>query len=95
MPKGYLVAHIRAHDTEKMQDFRALSGPAIAKYSGKALVSNPNPKVKEGPASGTAVVIEFEDLDAAERFYNSEDYTAARAVRMLAAETDLVLVEGL
>lgn len=95
MPKGYLIAHIRAHDAEKMQEFSALARPAIAKYGGRALVSNPNPTLKEGPASGTAVVIEFEDMDAAERFYNSEEYTAARAVRMLAAETDLVLVEGL
>ena len=41
-----------------------------------------------------SVVIEFEDMDAARGFYESEAYTAARAVRETAAETDLMLVEG-
>ena len=94
MPKGYLIAHIRAHDMEKMLEFRALAGHAIAQYGGSVLVTNMNPTVKEGPDSGIAVVIEFESLDAAERFYHSQEYTAAKAIRLLAAETDLVLAEG-
>ena len=40
------------------------------------------------------MVIEFEDMDAARSFYESEAYTAARAVRETATETDLMLVEG-
>ena len=39
--------------------------------------------------------IEFEDMTTAENFYNSEDYTAAKTIRLLAAETDLILAEGL
>lgn len=95
MPKGYLVAHIRAHDMEKMQEFRALAAPAIKKFGGRVLVTNPAPEVKEGPDSGIAVVIEFEDMDAARAFYHSQDYSEARAIREQAAETDLILVEGL
>ena len=95
MPKGYLIAHIRAHDFDKMQEFGALARPAIAKYGGTILVTNLHPTIKEGPDSGIAVVIEFEDMDAAESFYNSDDYTAAKAIRLLAAETDLILTEGM
>jgi len=95
MPKGYLIAHIRAHDHEKMKEFSALARPAIAKHGGNVLVVNLNPTIKEGPESGTAVVIEFENMGAAEKFYHSEDYTAAKAIRLLAAETDLILAEGL
>ena len=95
MPKGYLIAHIRAHDFEKMQEFSALARPAISKYGGTVLVTNLSPTIKEGPDSGISVVIEFEDMAAAEKFYQSEDYTAAKAIRLLAAKTDLILVEGL
>jgi len=95
MPKGYLVAHIRVHDPEVIAEFRRLAMPAIAKYKGKVLVTHPSPDVKEGPENGVAVVIEFEDLDTAQRFYNSDEYTAARAVRETGAETDLILVEGM
>lgn len=95
MPKGYLIAHIRAHDFEKMQEFGALARPAVAKYGGKILVTNLSPTIKEGSDSGIAVVIEFESMDSAECFYHSEDYTAAKAIRLLAAETDLILAEGM
>ena len=95
MPKGYLVAHIRVHDPEKIQEFRTLAMPAIAKYGGTVLVTNPAPEVKEGDESGIAVVIEFQDMDAARAFYHSDDYSAARAVRETGAVTDLILVEGM
>jgi len=95
MPKGYLIAHIRPHDTDRMQEFRDLARAAIEKHGGRVLVNTPVPEVKEGDESGTAVVIEFEDIDTARIFYHSSEYSAARAIREEAAETDLILAEGL
>jgi len=94
MARGYLVAHIRVHNKEGFEKFKEMSGPAIADYGGKVLVRNPNPVVREGTGSGVAIVIEFESFKAAQRFYESTEYTAAREVREAAAETDLILVEG-
>ena len=37
----------------------------------------------------------FESIENARKVYESENYTAARGVRELAADTDLILVEGL
>ena len=95
MPKGYLVAHIRVHDKEGSKKFSEMSGPAIAEYGGKVLVRNPDPEVREGSDSGIAIVIEFESIENAQKFYESDKYTEARAVRELAADTDLILVEGM
>jgi len=95
MPKGYLVAHIQAHDAAGIQEFRRLAMPAIAKHGGNILVTNPTPEIKEGNSGGIAVVIEFRNMETARQFYDSDEYTAARAVREKAAETDLILVEGL
>ena len=39
-------------------------------------------------------IIEFENIDIARKFYESEKYQAAKAVRELASNTHLVLVEG-
>jgi uncharacterized protein (DUF1330 family) len=94
MPKAYLIAHIRAHDLAKLQEFGAMARPAVAKFGGKILVTDPQPTIKEGPESGIAVVIEFESLEAANTFYHSDDYTAAKAIRHLAAETDLIIAQG-
>ena len=94
MNKGYLVAHLRVHDKEGMEKFRQMAGPTIAEYGGKVLVREPNPDVREGKISGIALVIEFESIETTRKFYESEKYQAAKAVRELAADTDLILVEG-
>ncbi len=94
MAKGYLVAHIRVHDKEGFKKFAEMSGPVISEYGGKILVRNSNPEVREGSNSGIAIVIEFESIENAQKFYESDKYTKARAVRESAADTDLILVDG-
>lgn len=94
MPKGYLIAHIRVQDKDAFEDFKQLSGAAIKAHLGKVLVRNPSPDHREGAAQGLAIVIEFESLEAAQAFYDSEAYSQARAVRERISETDLILVEG-
>ena len=94
MTKGYLVAHIRVHDKEGFEKFKEMAGPAISDYGGKVLVRNSNPEVLEGGDSGVAIIIEFESIESARTFYESDRYTKAKAVRELASDTDLILVEG-
>ncbi|SDY63661.1 Uncharacterized conserved protein, DUF1330 family [Citreimonas salinaria] len=95
MPKGYLIAHIRVHDEDAFEEFKKLSGAAIAEHKGKILVRNPSPDHREGGAKGLAIVIEFASYDSARAFYESDAYTEARAVREKISDTDLILVEGL
>jgi uncharacterized protein (DUF1330 family) len=95
MPKAYLVAHIRVHDDEGYEEFKKMAGPAIADHGGRVLVRNSDADHREGTLRGRVILIEFEDMDAARRFYESDAYTAARQVRELAAVTDLMLVEGI
>lgn len=94
MAKGYLIAHIRVRDKEAFEEFKQLSGAAIKAHQGKVLVRNPSPDHREGAAEGLAIVIEFESLDAAREFYESDAYTEARAVREKISDTDLILAEG-
>ena len=94
MNKGYLVAHLRVNDKDGFEKFRQMAGPTIAEYGGKVLIRDSNPDVREGKDSGIALVIEFESIEVARKFYESEKYQAAKAVRDLAADTDLILVEG-
>jgi uncharacterized protein (DUF1330 family) len=95
MAKAYLIAHIRVHDSDRFEQFKAMSGPLIANYGGRLLARNPAPDHREGAAHGLCILIEFDSLDQARSFYTSDAYTAARLIREQAAETDLVLVEGL
>lgn len=94
MPKAYLVAHIRVHDPEEFERFKALSDHAIAAADCRLLARSAKTDVKEGELPGTVVLIEFDDMEAARSFYDSDAYRAARAEREVAAQTDLLLVEG-
>ena len=95
MPKGYLIAHIRVHDKDAFEVFKAMSGAAIKAHGGHVLVRNQTPDHREGGAQGLAIVIEFDSLDAARTFYESDAYSEARRVREAISDTDLILAEGL
>jgi uncharacterized protein (DUF1330 family) len=94
MPKGYIIANIRAHDMAGMKQFSEASAKVIAEYGGRVLIRDPKPELREGDIQGIAVVVEFDDLDTARRFYESQGYTEARLIREAAAETDLRIAEG-
>lgn len=94
MSKGYLVAHISVHDKDGFQKFVEMATPVIGEYGGKVLAREPAPDVREGKALGLCIVIEFESIEQARAFYESEQYTAARIVRETASDTHLVLIEG-
>ena len=94
MPKGYLVANIRVKDQEKFQSFSGMAGPVIQEFGGKVLARGPSADRHEGSLTGVVMMIEFESKEVAEKFYFSEDYQAAKAVRDECADTDLMIIEG-
>ena len=94
MSKGYLVANIRITDQDTFQEFSGMAGPAIKKYGGKVLARGPVADRLEGDVSGIVMMIEFESKEAANMFYHSEEYQAAKVVREKCSDTDLMIAEG-
>ena len=94
MSKGYVVANIRVKDQEKVKQFSGMAGPAIKKYGGKVLARGPDADRLEGDLSGIVMLIEFESKEAANTFYYSEEYQAAKAVREACSDTDFMIIEG-
>ena len=94
MSKGYVVANIRVKDQEKFQQFSGMAGPAIKKYGGKVLARGSHADRLEGDVSGIVMMIEFESKEAADTFYYSEEYQAAKAIREACSETDFMIIEG-
>ncbi len=94
MSKGYVVANIRVKDKEKFQQFSGMAGPAIEKYGGIVLARGPGADRLEGDVSGIVMMIEFESKEAATKFYYSEEYQAAKAVREACSDTDFMIIEG-
>ena len=94
MPKGYVVANVRVRDQEKYRQFSGMAGPAIQKYGGTVLARGAVADRLEGDVDGIVMMIEFESKDAANTFYHSEEYQAAKTVREECADTDLMIAEG-
>ena len=95
MAKGYIVADIHVRDKEGFEKFREMAKPIVEEYGAKVLVRTPNAEAREVKKPGVVVVFEFESIDQARKFYESEAYQAAKAVRDKACDTDLFLAEGI
>ena len=67
---------------------------AIKKYGGKVLARGPVADRLEGDVDGIVMMIEFESKEAADTFYHSKEYQAAKAVREECSDTDLMIAEG-
>ena len=94
MPKGYIIASIRTDDMDTMRRFAEASAPVIAEFGGRVLARDTQPDIREGSQTGISVVVEFDDVETAQRFYDSDGYTAAKSIREAFAETDLRIVSG-
>ena len=67
----------------------------VAAYGGKYLVRGGVADVVEGDWNpNRLVVLEFESVERAREWYNSPEYTPAKAVRLKASTCDLLFVEG-
>ena len=95
MSKGYLMANLRVDDPEIFKEFSAVALPLIEKYGGKLLARGPHADRHEGTVSGVVTLIEFDSKAAAENFYFSDDYQAAKAIRDKGVDTDLMVIEGI
>ena len=95
MSKGYLMANLRVDDPEIFKEFSSVALPLIEKYGGKLLARGPHADRHEGAVSGVVTLIEFDSKAAAEKFYFSEEYQAAKAIRDKGVDTDLMIIEGL
>ena len=87
MPKGYLVANIRVNDQDVFKNFSQTALPIIEKYGGKILARGPHADRHEGNVDGIVTMLEFESKEAAEKFYFSDDYQAAKAIRDTGCDT--------
>ena len=94
MPKGYVISRVDIANPEAYARYAAAATKAIADHGGKPLARGGRSEALEGKARARNVVLEFESYEAARRYFHSEQYQTARALREGAAEMEMVLVEG-
>jgi uncharacterized protein (DUF1330 family) len=95
MPKAYIIATVKTTNMEQMLKYREWSGKAIAEHNVTVLARGGAIEVLEGDWLPERVVMfEFDSIDKARAYYNSETYTHARKVREGAGVLNMIIVEG-
>jgi uncharacterized protein (DUF1330 family) len=84
MPKGYVILTEAIKDPEGMKAYGKAAGAAMGGV-----------ETIEGTWHGDqTVVLEFESVDAARAWYNSDAYQAAAKLRQSAADCNAVIISG-
>ncbi len=92
---AYLIAHIDVTDPAAFETYRAAVPAVIAQFGGRYLVRGGAVEVKEGDwRVPRLVILGFDSMEHARRFYHSPEYQALVPLRQAAATGDVVLVEG-
>jgi uncharacterized protein (DUF1330 family) len=92
---AYVVVDVERTDLERAARYSELSGPSVQRHGGRFVARGGAITVLEGDwRPERLVVIEFESVEAAHEWYESEDYRVARAVREGAGLWRMVIVDG-
>jgi uncharacterized protein (DUF1330 family) len=92
---AYVIVETDVSDPERYEQYKTAASAAVAAHGGRYLVRGGEQDVLEGDwRPPRLVVLEFEDLAAARRWYDSEQYRQARELRAGAARLSLVAVQG-
>ncbi|MEE9314540.1 MAG: DUF1330 domain-containing protein [Rhizobiaceae bacterium] len=94
MAKGYWVARVDVKNADRYPDYVSTAKPAFERYNAKFLARGGETQQMEGKGRARNVVIEFASVQDALDCYNSTEYQAAKAIRLTAAEADMMIIEG-
>jgi uncharacterized protein (DUF1330 family) len=95
MPKGYVILTEAIKDPEGMKEYARAAVPTMNQGGCRFLSVDPAPQVIEGGWHGDqTVVLEFDSVDAARAWYESEAYQKAAKLRQAAADCNAVIISG-
>jgi len=92
---AYLIAELTIEDSEAFAAYVKVAGPLIAKFGGQVIARSDAATPLEGLPPKHFVIVEFDSVDAAKRFYHSEEYREPLEKRLGGIATGRVfLVDG-
>ena len=93
---AYAFAHIRVHDPVRYEDYKRQAQASIIAHGGKYIARGGAVETLEGEwKPERLVLLEFPSMEVARRWWTSESYQQAAALRRATSVGELVLLEGL
>jgi uncharacterized protein (DUF1330 family) len=93
---AYVIVDIDIHDPVGYEEYKRLAAPTVTAFGGRYLARGGRTEVLEGDWDPKRLVIlEFESMERAKEWVNSELYAGPRARRRTTARSNMVVVQGL
>src|SRR5450631_3965906 len=89
---AYVIVEVSTHDPKEMEEYRKLTPATIAAFNGKFIVRGGQTIPLEGDwKPERIVVLEFPSVEDANKWWNSEIYAEAKAIRQRAGNTKMII----
>lgn len=92
---AYVIADLKITDPETYARYVEVVPATIAAYGGRYVARGGATERLDGDWEPNRIVIlEFESMDQAKAWWNSDDYHGPMAIRRSSAESRIILVDG-
>ena len=97
---AYIMVQMKVESLEELtQRYAQFAIPLLHKHGGQMIAGSPVPTVKEGSWDGNwAAVLKFPSMEAAEEWYNSEEYQPYKNLRINELQSEegrVVIISGM
>jgi uncharacterized protein (DUF1330 family) len=89
-----MVFSYKIDDPDAYQAYPPAAMPSIGASGAEVLVADYTSETIEGEPGNVTIVLRFPDKDAARAWYNSDEYAAAKPLRLSATTGVCVLADG-
>lgn len=93
---AYIIADVLVEDSAEYEQYKWQVPASVARYGGRFVVRGGRAENLEGDwQPNRIVVLKFPSLEQARKWWASEEYAPAKAIRLRAASSRLIVVEGM
>ena len=93
---AYIIVEIEITDPVGYEEYKKRAAATVEQYGGKYIVRGGACEVLEGDwKPKRIVVLQFDNMERAKAWLNSQEYIEPRKQRHRTAKTRMILVEGL
>jgi uncharacterized protein (DUF1330 family) len=91
---AYVIAQIEVTNADEYMKYASQTVSCAEKFGGTFLVKGGAAEWIEGTGFDRNVVIQFDSVEAAKTFYNSDEYQAILPIALNNSNRSMVLVQG-
>jgi uncharacterized protein (DUF1330 family) len=92
---AYVIYEAHVSDADRFERYKAAAAPTVAAAGGRYVTRGGQTTSFEGAPPARVVVLEFPTLEAAERWYHSEEYQRATELRAEGCTARMFAVDAL